>query len=505
MCRSYKAIFGVMLTLGMGFIIAGTTSAESLLGYEIINGENGGSFLPAANKIIISGGEVTVSGTSKVPLNIIGDVKLTLKDVTINSAKGAGISIDSGVKAEIILEGKNKVVGEGVGAGISVGYASNDNMATLTIDGDGELNVTGGNDGGAGIGGNGTKTVSAINGKIIINGGNIVATAQANSAGIGGGTGSSALANKDYKAGLITINGGSVSATGKAGSAGIGGGNYINTNIKVNNGELNSIQGGDFAAGIGGGNCSASVNIKIEGGSFNDIRGYESDADEALGGAAIGSGAKVCDVDTKVKLNIINGVVKNAVAGWGAAGIGNGAGSEIESVVKIGKDAQITRLYTDGERMPLEENANIEGNLLQVAFSEAADTSSEESLEVVNYDDESEAYKIELPKGYRAFATTVKKEADYSVRGSKYYAEKEESEKDSEQKIKLNVESGVVLAHSNLYPVESVPERKLSTAEDNDGNWLLKIVFMASGAVIAVAITGYVVSLSALIKTRRNR
>ena len=504
MCRSYKAIFGVMLTLGMCFVIAGTANAESLLGYEISNGENGGSFLPAANKIIISGGEVTISGTSKVPLSIIGDVKLTLKDVTINSAKGAGISIDSGVKAEIILEGKNKVVGEGASAGINVGFINNDKMATLTIDGDGELSAIGGSDGGAGIGGNGTKAASAINGKIIINGGIITATAQANSAGIGGGMGSSALASKEYKAGTITINGGVVSATGKNGSAGIGGGNYVNANIKVKDGELSSIQGGEFAAGIGGGNCSSNVNIKIDGGSFNNIRGYESDIDEALGGAAIGSGAKVCEADTKVKLEITSGVVKNAVAGWGAAGIGNGAGSEVESDVKIGKEAQITRLYTDGAKMPLEEGANIEGNLLQVAFSETVDTSSEKSLEVVNYYDESEAYKIELPKGYRAFATTVKKEADYSVRGSKYYGEKEKSEESPEQKIKLNVESGVVLAHNNLYPVENVPERKLAHSDEEGGNELMKVVFMVCGAATAVVIAGFALSLRAIIKARKN-
>ena len=499
MRRSYKAFWGALFALGMVFMISTTVNADSLQGYEITSGENGGSFLVVDGKVVISGGEVTISGESKVPLRVIGDSKIILNNAVISSSKGPAISIDSGVKADLILEGDNEVKGEGNGAGINVGFSGNDSVAALTIDGDGSLVATGGENGGAGIGGNGTKNLFAINGKIFIRGGQITAIAQKNSSGIGGGWGSESMIDKKYIAGGIHINGGVISATGNGGSAGIGGGNYTDASITVDGGKLKSVYGGSYAAGIGGGLCSNNVDIKINDGTFDDIKGYESDADEVLGGAAIGSGAKMCDASTKVVMSISGGTVENAVAGWGAAGIGTGAGSDESSDITIGKGAKITRLYTDGERMPLEEGANVEGNLLQAVFSESVDTSSEQSFEVINYNDENEAYKIKMPKGYRAFATTVKKEADYSVRGSKYYANKEASGK-AEEKIKLNVASGTVMAYSGLHPVEDMPERKLTDTKEGESS-IMMWVFMGAGAFMSVAVA-YVVWVAMLAKKK---
>ncbi len=501
MRRSCEAFFGIFFMLGVSFIISEGVYASGVGGYDISSGENGGSYLLVDGEIIISGGEVKVSGESDVPLRVIGDSKIILSNATIISSQGAAISVDSGVKAELILDGNNKVEGEGSGAGINVGFNSTGSMATLIIDGEGSLSATGGTDGGAGIGGNGTKNVDAINGKIIIRGGEIVAIAQKNSSGIGGGWGSESILDSKYSVGSISVDGGAISATGNGGGAGIGGGKYIDAAIAVNDGVFKAVYGGQYAAGIGGGFCSNNVIIKINKGSFSDIKGYESSADEMMGGAAIGSGAKMCDIDTKVTMSIIGGSIENAVAGWGAAGIGNGAGNDIESNIVIGKDAGITRLYTDGEKMPLEEGVSVEGNLLQAVFSESVDMSAEKSFEVVNYDDESEAYEMKMPKGYRAFATTVEKEASYSVRGSKYYADKETVGK-AEEKIKLNVASGAIMAYSGLHPVEEMPERKIANDENDSSNIMMWIC--VGVGVLMSAIMMYVICVVVFIKKRAS-
>ena len=54
MCRSYKAFLGVLFALGMVFMISTTVNADSLQGYEITSGENGGSFLVVDGKVVIS-------------------------------------------------------------------------------------------------------------------------------------------------------------------------------------------------------------------------------------------------------------------------------------------------------------------------------------------------------------------------------------------------------------------------------------------------------------------
>lgn len=494
MRKSSFAVFSVILVLAICLGAVPSVFAEEMLGYTIVSGENGGSYLLTGDRVMVSGGEVAISGKSNVPVVITGNAKVILDGAEIDSASGAAISIDSGVEAEIVLAGVNKIFGNGNGAGIAVGYAGGDNMATLVISGEGRLDVKGGADGGAGIGGNGTKNVGAINGKIVINGGIITAVAQANGAGIGGGAGAEALLGREHKAGAIVINGGTISAAGNGGSAGIGGGNYIGAKIEINGGNLSDIQGGDYAAGIGGGSCSEDVSIKIDGGVFDSIYGYESDEEEALGGAVIGSGAKMCEgVDVKTKITVSDGEIKNAVAGWGAAGIGSGAGNEIASNVAVGQNAKITRIYTDGEKLPLEEGANVEGNLLQAVFSEPVDAGSKSNFEVVKYGDRSEAYEMELPKGYRAFATTVKTEADYSVRGANYYAEKTTSEEEHEEKIKLSVARGAVTAYDNLRPVEGEVFDIDNSDSDGDGLWTSAGVWIGGGMAIAAVMCLFVV------------
>ena len=351
MCRSYKAFLSIALALCLNLAYIPIVKAESLDEFDIKSGENGGSFLLVDNKIVISGGEVVVSGSSTKPISISGDAKVTLSNANITSANGPAIEVVSGVKAELVLDGENSLTGKDKGAGIKVGYVNSSNMANLTIAGDGTLKVLGGTNGGAGIGGNGTKNNGALYGNIIIEGGTITAKAQKSSAGIGGGTGQIDSADTEKMPGKITIKGGEVSAIGNDGSAGIGGGNYIGTDIEITGGTLNDVEGGAYAAGIGGGKGSAAVNIDISGGDFDNIKGYESSKEEGLGGAAIGTGADVNGYSAKAKLNIkiSNGNIKKAVAGWGASGIG--AKNESKNKVAVSDTVRLASIELKGDDM----------------------------------------------------------------------------------------------------------------------------------------------------------
>ena len=140
-------------------------------------------------------------------------------------------------------------------AAIQVGYES-----TLTIQGTGELEATGGTYG-AGIGSNGSTAC----GNIVIQGGNITATGGENGAGIGAG----------YvgQCGDITIIGGTVDAKAGSNAAGIGGGKGQTStnngncgNITINGGFVSVTDKG--AVCIGSGQYSTCGAITITDGSF---------------------------------------------------------------------------------------------------------------------------------------------------------------------------------------------------------------------------------------------
>jgi len=340
-----------ILALGLNFVYIPVAGAESLESFDVTVGENGGSFLVIDNKIVVSGGEVIISGASIKPVSISGDAKIVLKGASINSANGPAIEIASGVRVEIVLDGENELKSADKSAGIKVGYESSANMASLVISGDGSLTVTGGENGGAGIGGSGTKNIDALHGNITIESGVIAAAAQKSGAGIGGGDGIE-LVGADMP-GKIIINGGEISAIGKDGSAGIGGGNYVGADIKVTGGVINDVMGGAYAAGIGGGKGSEVVNIDISGGELEDIRGYESTKKEGLGGAAIGTGSDIdgYSANAELNINISNGNIKKAVAGWGASGIGNGAKNESKNEVAVSDTIKLASMELEGKEM----------------------------------------------------------------------------------------------------------------------------------------------------------
>ena len=198
-------------------------------------------------------------------------------------------------------------------AGIGGGYLGDGKNITIT---GGTVNVTGGDNGGAGIGG-GAEGGGGNN--ITIKGGTVTATGGGYSgtggAGIGGGSSGSGE--------NITINGGKVTATGGSYAAGIGGGRVgfwggesgSGKNITINGGTVNAT-GTDGGAGIGGGENGNGEDITINGGKVN--------ASGAYGGAGIGGG--VNGIGSKVTVSGAAQVTATATgSGPDWSGVGTGA------------------------------------------------------------------------------------------------------------------------------------------------------------------------------------
>ena len=193
---------------------------------------------------------------------------------------------------------------------------------TLTLQGSGTLNATGGNSS-AGIG----SGRSSSCGNITISGGNVTAIGGQYAAGIGSGRSSSC--------GTVTISDGTVTATGSQYAAGIGSGYYYSScgNITINGGIVNAT-GGELAAGIGSGRASSCGNITISGGTITATGGYR--------GAGIGSGwPSSCD-------NIaISGGTVTATGGQSAAGIGSGCNSSCGNIVITNSAERVTATKGD--------------------------------------------------------------------------------------------------------------------------------------------------------------
>ena len=168
------------------------------------------SVLALLNNATVSG--VSTSGTFRIVVKDDRVANLTLEDLTIVARSGKELSalVVSNAACTITLDGDNILAARGqYAAGIEV--ASN---SVLTVKGDGSLTVFGGKNA-AGIGSAGGFTPP---GKIVIEGGTIVAQGGEKAAGIGGGV------TSNLQADGIVISGGNVTATGGASAAGIGSG-----------------------------------------------------------------------------------------------------------------------------------------------------------------------------------------------------------------------------------------------------------------------------------------
>ena len=254
---------------------------------------------------------LSVQGKGNVEIELDGNNEL-------KSGKGrAGLEKTS--TGTLTLKDDNKEAGSLTAtggfnsAGIGGGYLGDGKNITIT---GGTVNVTGGDNGGAGIGG-GAEGGGGNN--ITIKGGTVTATGGGYSgtggAGIGGGSSGSGE--------NITINGGKVTATGGSYAAGIGGGSVgawggdagSGKNITINGGTVNAT-GTDGGAGIGGGENGNGEDITINGGKVN--------ASGAYGGAGIGGG--VNGIGSKVTVSGAAQVTATATgSGPDWSGVGTGA------------------------------------------------------------------------------------------------------------------------------------------------------------------------------------
>ena len=136
-------------------------------------------------------------------ISIDSGASITLKNVNISEKSGNGLYCPGDATINLAADSNNTIIGTHTGIRNERGY-------TLTIQGSGNLVVTGKD--GSGIGG---WYKGQDCGYIVINGGNITATAGGYAAGIGAG-------GRSYCDG-VTITGGTIYAKGHTHAAGIGG------------------------------------------------------------------------------------------------------------------------------------------------------------------------------------------------------------------------------------------------------------------------------------------
>lgn len=317
--------------------------------------------IAADQAIQIGGGNYTVTDTP-VFVKRGSTAEITLNNAVISSSL-PGVEIEQGAAVTLILKGTSTIQVNAASqkAGIHVHTG-----ASLTIQGDGTLNVLGGKYS-AGIG----STYEEIPGDIRIVSGNINTMGGDRGAGIGSGYHASA--------GNVLIDGGNIRAVGGWAGAGIGTGygtsgggegkvGFFNGgNITINGGVvcasafdidfsiidpmnpsiLKDYDNNGFAAGIGGGYGSASGNININGGKVTAIG--------SCGGAGIGSGrgtSKAANYDAALffsNINITGNAEVLAMAtddtrnnqGGGAA-IGTGRGTHTGGIISITGNAKVT-------------------------------------------------------------------------------------------------------------------------------------------------------------------
>ena len=191
---------------------------------------------------ISQNGSYTVTGTTssnRIIVNSGVTATITLAGVSITAPEGEpAIDVQGTANLTIILQdssGNTLVGGTGTGSHGAPGIHV-PSSATLTIQGGGTLNVTGGsseaNIGGVGIGGNSTSVGVSSSGEacgtVIILGGTVIITGGSTQAGsfdgVGIGGGSQSGGGTGGAGGTVIILGGDVTVKGGSGAADIGGG-----------------------------------------------------------------------------------------------------------------------------------------------------------------------------------------------------------------------------------------------------------------------------------------
>ena len=326
--------------------------------------------------IISENGSYTIDISQTAPVDISGaTATVTLDNAVINAAGRSAIFVKDNANVTFVLVGTSVIKGDAnaYSCGIQVEHGS-----SVTFEGEGTLNVTGGR-WGAAIGSYGTdinipEEQRVQVGEITINSGNINAYAGARGAGIGSGY--------HVNGNKITINGGTIHAYGNDLGAGIGSGygtsggaigvaavgEYDAGTIIINGGEVyaasawdqnydfsdltalrNSSTKGNWGAGIGGGYGSSASHIEINGGKVV--------ATSASGGAAIGTGrgtskkdqynpnAYVCNIKIggNADVTAVTADLKDD-DNFGGAAIGTGRGCHTGGTIEITGSAKVVAI-----------------------------------------------------------------------------------------------------------------------------------------------------------------
>ncbi|MDR0854577.1 MAG: Ig-like domain-containing protein [Clostridiales Family XIII bacterium] len=271
---------------------------------------------------------LTISGNTTTVRIIVGSgftADITLDGASITNVDSPAIQLNSGAIANLHLKGTNTLQ-----SNKSAGIQTTD--AEITIDGTGQLSVTGG-DFSAGIGG--SPSVDGTNGQ---NSGRGI------SGGIGGDGGNG---------GVVIINSGEITATGGTDSVGIGGsngGNGGNSGNSTNSG-VSGTSGGD--AGNGGNGSIVSINggaIVVIGGIGGGTGGNGGNGGNGGGtsgglGYSGGYGGKGGDSGNGGTITINGGTV-TVVDGIGGGSIGlgglGGLGSGGSSRARSGADGSLS-------------------------------------------------------------------------------------------------------------------------------------------------------------------
>lgn len=283
---------GIQIADGKSLNITGSGSAAVSGGIDLqssaslkFNGQAASHDIYIPDATTLSAGGITVGST----ITIADDASFTLSWTTLNVTSGPGIQCSG--NATLILDGANSVTttAEKLPAILPGGSGT-----TLTIQGSGSVNATGGQYA-AGIGTGSKESGIYTCGNIIIESGTITAKGGESGAGIGGG-------NKGI-CGNITISGGTIKATGGSYGAGIGSGSGETArastcgDIIISGGTVTAT-GGIAAAGIGSGQFGkfASINItdRIASVKATD-RGISGSVPIGKGNNDMGSGSVTVD------------------------------------------------------------------------------------------------------------------------------------------------------------------------------------------------------------------
>ncbi len=261
---------------------------------------------------------VTVSSR----IAVSGNVVLILEDGKTLNAENGGISVGKGQSLTICAQS------QGTGTLLAKSN-SNTTFGSAAIGGDDGSNLSGYT---RFKGGNGNPD-DAVFGTIVINGGNITATAdKSRGAAIGSGY------YGDGNEGSITINGGNITADASTSNyaAGIGTASLSSSSdtadggsakITINSGTINA-KGGSEGAGIGGGKYDHGYTITITGGN---ITASSESYGAGIGGGGYAPGGTIT----------ISGGYINATGTNGGAAIGEGNQAEQKSYAKNGTNITI--------------------------------------------------------------------------------------------------------------------------------------------------------------------